>query len=739
MAQVDGTVIIDTKIQTDGMEKGFERLKTDAESLGVTCKKVGDQVKLAFSGADVSSSVANAVTKVQALEQKLAMVTQEFNAAIADDDDKAAAMWGSRRMMVYDQLETARNRLLFAVQDAAAREAAAEERAAAREAKAAKRAAAQKQREQEKQWNSATKGAKRFARRFTRILSGALVFNLLSRGLRQLVSYFGTALKKNNEFSTSFAQLKGAFLTAAQPIYEVLAPALTYLMRLLTTAMRLIGGLFSLIAGQSYSQTQKNASALYDQAKAIDSVGSAAKDAQKQLAGFDEINRMDAPDTGSGGGGSDTTAAKFDQSELEPIDLDKLIVYTAAGLLAMGVILAFSGANIPLGLGLIALGAVGLAKGIAENWGEIEGKTHGVVDDIMAIGSALMLVLGIILAFAVPGKRGLGIGLIIAGVVGLATVAALDWNSMVEKLQSTVGLITAIVSSAFLAIGAILTFAVPGQRGLGIGLIIAGAAGLATVAAVNWNSIVASIQGTVGKIIAIASGALLVLGVILTCCGILPLGIGLIIAGAAGLATVTALNWNSILYKIKGVWNSIKSFWNAYIAPVFTVKWWKDLAIKCGNGLISGFEAAINGIISLFETMINWVVGGLNKISFDVPDWVPGIGGKKFGFNLSEVSFGRVAIPRLAQGAVIPANHEFLAVLGDQKRGTNIEAPLETIQEAVALVMDDMINSNLAGQEAILGVLREILQAILGIEIGDDIIGRAVDRYNRKRAVMRGV
>ena len=128
----------------------------------------------------------------------------------------------------------------------------------------------------------------------------------------------------------------------------------------------------------------------------------------------------------------------------------------------------------------------------------------------------------------------------------------------------------------------------------------------------------------------------------------------------------------------------VKRFWNANIAPVFTQKFWIDLAKKCGNGLIAGFEGAINGIISLFETMINWIVGGINKISFDVPWWlVPVVGSETFGFNIPEVKLGRVSIPRLAEGAVIPANKEFLAVLGDQKRGTNIEAPAELIKQMV--------------------------------------------------------
>ena len=181
---------------------------------------------------------------------------------------------------------------------------------------------------------------------------------------------------------------------------------------------------------------------------------------------------------------------------------------------------------------------------------------------------------------------------------------------------------------------------------------------------------------------------MLILGILMVFTGVgVPIGLALIGLGLKGMVSGKDPLWNTIFDKIKEVWEKIKAFWNQHIAPVFTGKFWTDLAKKAGNGLIAGFEGAINGIISMFESMINWVVRGLNKIGFDVPDWVPGIGGKKFGFNIPEVKFNRVSIPRLAQGTVIPPNREFLAVLGDQKSGTNIEAPLETIKQAVAEVL----------------------------------------------------
>ena len=97
------------------------------------------------------------------------------------------------------------------------------------------------------------------------------------------------------------------------------------------------------------------------------------------------------------------------------------------------------------------------------------------------------------------------------------------------------------------------------------------------------------------------------------------------------------------------------------------------------------------------------------------------------------------SVPYLASGAVIPPNAPFMAVLGDQRHGTNIEAPLSTIQQAVALAMEDQIASNTAGHEATVAVLREILQTVMGISLGDEVIGAAAERYSRRMAMMKGV
>ena len=172
-----------------------------------------------------------------------------------------------------------------------------------------------------------------------------------------------------------------------------------------------------------------------------------------------------------------------------------------------------------------------------------------------------------------------------------------------------------------------------------------------------------------------------------------------------------------------------------FIVGTFTGNWKK--AWEGVKSIFKGIFDSLVGIakapINLIIDAINALISGLNKVHFDLPDW--GIlgdwAGKSFGINIPQ-------IPKLAQGAVIPPNREFLAVLGDQKRGTNIEAPLSTIQEAVYNVIsgqnDGMKNLMFSSVE----VQREILEAILGIQIGDDVIGQAANRYNRKQTVIHG-
>ncbi len=211
---------------------------------------------------------------------------------------------------------------------------------------------------------------------------------------------------------------------------------------------------------------------------------------------------------------------------------------------------------------------------------------------------------------------------------------------------------------------------------------------------------------------------------------LVTLAIGALIA----IVVLLVRNWDTVKEVAANVWEGIKSVWNA-VADWFKVHVTEPVA-NFFKGMVNGIIGFINGMMSALASGINLVIKALNKLSFDVPDWVPGIGGSTWGFNIAEITAKK--IPYLAQGAVLPANKPFLAMVGDQKHGTNVEAPLTTIQEAVAIVMEDMVQSNVAGFEATIAVLREILEAVLGIEIGDDVIGRAAARYNNRLAIRNG-
>ena len=198
----------------------------------------------------------------------------------------------------------------------------------------------------------------------------------------------------------------------------------------------------------------------------------------------------------------------------------------------------------------------------------------------------------------------------------------------------------------------------------------------------------------------------------------------------AGIGQVATQIFGAILNGLAGLIE--------FLAGIFTSDWQ-----RAWNGLLLFLKSIVNSLIGMLNLLLvkltsclNSVVGLVAAMKFTVPKWVPGIGGQTFSIPMR--TFQAPQIPYLARGAVLPANRPFLAMVGDQKHGTNIEAPLATIQEAVSVVMEDFSAANMAGHSATVGVLQEILGAVLGIEIGDEVIARAANRYNAKMTIMQG-
>lgn len=141
-----------------------------------------------------------------------------------------------------------------------------------------------------------TKGMGRFSRRIAGLASSALIFNLLSSGLRQMTSYMGTALLSSASLRQTLGNLQGAAATAAAPLIQVLTPALTALANAAATVFAYLAKLVAFLTGKTVSSAKAAA-------KGMSGTSKAAKDAAKSLAGFDEIERLDAK-TGSSGGSS---------------------------------------------------------------------------------------------------------------------------------------------------------------------------------------------------------------------------------------------------------------------------------------------------------------------------------------------------------------------------------------------------------------------------------------------------
>lgn len=146
---------------------------------------------------------------------------------------------------------------------------------------------------------------------------------------------------------------------------------------------------------------------------------------------------------------------------------------------------------------------------------------------------------------------------------------------------------------------------------------------------------------------------------------------------------------NSSVQWVKDKFWSIIDFFNNLISKI--VGFFKSLGTKVGNAIGSAFITVINSVLGAVENILNFPIKSINKLIKTI-NKVPGI-------NLGTLPTFK--LPRLASGAVIPPRHEFAAILGDQKHGTNIEAPLETIKQANREVMQEFLGtlSNLNDQE----------------------------------------
>lgn len=561
----DGSVVISILGDRKHIAKELEATRKDIEK---TEKKLAEKVS---EKSGIESKLEDAMNAAKATSEKIRALKREYRelGAVMGDKNTSAADYGraaSRQAAITRELQM--QQPILKAQDADADKLHSRYEAVSAEVehlttaletakgKAEDLANQDKQAKAgeavRKQLDRASASAERFQKRMLRIARSALVYNLISSALRNAVSYFGKLLNTNQEYRAELAKLQGALLTAFQPLAAQIIPWAVSLLRILTSVVQVVGNLLSLLFGGTLLGSAKSAEALNKQASAISGVGAAAKEAEKQLASFDQINKLNSnKDSGGGGGGGGGVSPDFSdfdkfQTEEYQRELNRLTAILSGSLLALGAILFFTGTNIPLGLGLMAAGAIGLANIASGKWGEVTDDLRKVLTEIFVILSSAFLVIGAILAFSGTGPLNIarGIAMMTIGAAALAGAVYVNWDYIKTILTGVVGAIISGINSIILVIGLILAFS--GHPAIGIGMILASASELAAAAYVNWDTITQMLKQSTDEIMLIES-IILVIGMVITFTGAnLPVGIGLMAVGAAGIAAEAALNWNGL-------------------------------------------------------------------------------------------------------------------------------------------------------------------------------------------------
>ena len=371
--------------------------------------------------------------------------------------------------------------------------------------------------------------------------------------------------------------LQAQLTQAARAIGNIFIPALNAILPYAIAVVQVIREIANALANLAgfkltdvdYSGVNSAAVGAGSLADNLDDAAGAAKKLKHYTAGFDELNVF-APNTGSGSGAGAGGAGGFDfdlptydflgdavQTRIGEIKkmiedtLAEITTIVSGFMLAVGAILVVTGVNIPLGVGLMAAGAVGLAATVGLNWTAMSSELASTLALITGVVGGFLLALGAIMAFS-GANLPLGIALMALGGASLVSAAVINWHNSDQHLTDALTTLTGVLAGASLAVGAMLAFTGV-ATGLGIALMAVGAVTLVSAAALNWNSIPDALASPLSRVGLLVSGATLALGAILAFSGCMPLGIALMAIGATSLVSVMALNWNGLSDEIQNV------------------------------------------------------------------------------------------------------------------------------------------------------------------------------------------
>ena len=670
MANADGSVIFSCDLDSTKAQKKLSKLRDEISELNSKLEKeTGNKMNLEKQ-LDAASQAAKATEErvkmlrkeVERLNdrewiQKQGFTQSEYQAQVLDRRAAAEAELKQQEALLHTQTKEVKTLSAAYEETTANIDSMTVKLDKAKVAAGELIANTEQERREREAENSALAKAGQYAARFRdqvkSLARSMLVFSVITAALTALRKQIKAAIATSTEASDAFARLKGALLTLAAPLMDVLIPALTWLMNLLAAIVSEIVTIISILSGKSKKSMEASGKNLYKEAAAIDATGKAAKEATDALAAFDEINKLSmTTPVGGGGGGASAIAPDFDFDEglmMEKLDkvfqkINDIFKTIRAGLEIvvddlkwsfdkkvipkskatwLTVLTALLGATLGAAFGGITGGVIGLSLGVLlglylvgldpETW-----KTEMDAEDawIVVITALLGALLGSVFLGITGGVAGFSLGAILGLYLTGFAEGDEEHGGKSQLLSELIVVLCALFGAV---IGSIVTPGVGTVVGMGLGLILG----------LSIYSVRKDPKKGTQRLVSIGRSVLLgllagVLGVGLAALGIVSAGTAFIISAAIGLA--------------------LKFFVDSV----------DDSKVKKATSSFTGTRASTSRLTrGVAAQSLNSAAPVYNEI------------------------------PALASGAVIPPNRKFLAVLGDQKSGTNVEAPLSTIKQAV--------------------------------------------------------
>lgn len=488
----------------------------------------------------------------------------------------------------------------------------------------------------------------------------------LVNGFQNLAQFSDKTNAAISSVRSALTQLKNSLATAFAPILSVVSPILTKFINMLSAAADSVARFAAMLTGKtSYVRAKR---VQEDYAASLRGTGAAAKEAARELAGFDEINRLAAQDIAGGGGGA-AVGDMFETVNIEPLRFDswgEAFSKFLSNLLENGI------PKLKNALSRLAVWINRFAGSLYEAF-----TFPGVVDQVAALGIEIANTLnGFVndIDWAMIGAA-LGAGLELAITFLFNFVYTFDW----KKLG---GSIATMLNNA--------------------------------IKQIDWKQVGALLWAKFKIAIELLAGFISNTDVVSLANAATDLIVGFLNSMEE---TIESIDWEEIGDKLAQVLRNID---------------WE----KVGNAFFSALGAALSGlgsfIVGLFRDAWN---DGLNEITKGEANLrkrlnafrSKGGGGSgvsgKFGNDALRVAARSVPLPRLASGAVIPPNREFMAVLGDQRSGNNIEAPEALIRR---IVREETGGSSRL--ESLLQTLIEVTREGKVIQVNERELGRVTSR-----------